>query len=723
MKTKLLFLFTSIFFAGTMQAQTVANPAPDIDQCGFEIFDLTQQDVYILGNQNPADFTVAYFNSFDDANDNVNPITEPSSYIGLESEEIFARITNNNDSSYAVTSFMIGYGVGWVPDMQDVTTCNWYVLPTLQYGNYYTEPNGNGFMIMGGTEIGDTITLYAYYEDSGCLFDEEFTITIEEIEIPDLTPLIECDLDEDGYAMFDVALIYEEVLAVTNFEFPVITIHVSEADAANGTNAISFADMYNYTNITANQQTLYVRVEVEGCIGIEEALIVASDCNDNLLSGYVTFDSDNNGCDGTGIPATGVIVSCYNNGNVYYTSVNANGYYAFHNLPDGENNIMIEEDAYIDFTATPEEYVIDTPAIEDTLDFCLQAVTPVNDVYAWMVPTSIAMPGFQASYMLSYGNVGSLPSSGVISVIFDDSKLSYNSSTPSMQQIGNMLTFSYTDLQPFATGSIMIYFNVMQPPTANMGDVLEFTAMVDANVDDNPDNNSVAFSQVIINSYDPNDVTVREGEYITPEQTSDYLHYRIRFQNEGTANAQTVRIETDLDANLDWDTFMPMSSSHNYEIVRENGSVEFIFNNIDLAYTDADEEGSKGYIMYKIKPISTIDLGDVMEASAGIFFDFNEAVLTNTATTTVQAAASSETFNNNSFTVYPNPASDNITVLVDNTISEGTVTITDMLGKTVFSTVISKTESNLDISSFTSGVYFMTITAANKSATKKIVVK
>ncbi|KAF2516298.1 T9SS type A sorting domain-containing protein [Flavobacterium salilacus subsp. salilacus] len=737
MKKKLLTLFALALLTVNGYSQAEAFDAPDMYQCGVEVFDFTTQTPYILGNQSPDNFTVAYFHSETNAIANINVIEDPTFYITLEGEiqEIFARVTNDTDEAYDITSFMIGYGSTWVPEFTDVTVCNEYVLQDLQQGNYYTEPGGTGTMLMPGDAITASQTIYIYYQalpdetNSTCVGESSFEVTVmtsfETAYIPE--PLVVCDEDLDGYAVFDLALIYEQALmGIGDNQIYDITIHETQADAEMGINAIGNPEWYSYTNVTQYQQTVYIRIQLVegGCFDILEAPIVASPCVESTLSGTVLFDAEGDGCDANDLPAAGLTVISNTDGYVNYSAVNLNGEYSFSYVPAGETTVTVAPDAYVPFTASPSEYNVTTPVVETDLNFCLEA-EDVNDVLVWIMPTSAAMPGFEASYTLIYANYGTLPSSGVISLTFDDSSITYNASAPAMQQNGNALSFSYNDLQPFATSYAYITFTIMQPPTVNMGDTLEFEAIIDAETDDNFSNNTYALSQLVTNSYDPNDITVREGASITPEQAEGYLHYTVRFQNEGTANAQTVRIETQLDANLDWDTFMPMNASHTYEIIRdEQGVVEFIFNNIDLPFTDADEAGSQGYIMYKIKPVSTIELGNSMSATAGIYFDFNEAVITNTAVTTVEeATAGGEEINDNAFVIYPNPASDNITLRMQNITNTGKVTITDVLGKTVLTSTISGNELNLNVTTLDSGMYFLTLETQGKSITKKVMIK
>ena len=81
-----LFLFTNLFYA------QITN----IEHCaGDSNFDLTIRKTELLGNLNPAETTISYHLTLEDANNNLNAISNPSAYISTEnSKTIYARIDN-----------------------------------------------------------------------------------------------------------------------------------------------------------------------------------------------------------------------------------------------------------------------------------------------------------------------------------------------------------------------------------------------------------------------------------------------------------------------------------------------------------------------------------------------------------------------------------------------------------------------------------------------------
>ncbi|WP_299225211.1 choice-of-anchor L domain-containing protein [uncultured Psychroserpens sp.] len=87
----------------------IANTPIDLTACSTTnqaIFDLTENEDVILGGQDPADFTVTYHPSEQDAMDNTNPLTSPYTNVS-NPETIYVRIENNTSGCFDTTSFGI----------------------------------------------------------------------------------------------------------------------------------------------------------------------------------------------------------------------------------------------------------------------------------------------------------------------------------------------------------------------------------------------------------------------------------------------------------------------------------------------------------------------------------------------------------------------------------------------------------------------------------------
>ena len=136
-----------------------------------------------------------------------------------------------------------------------------------------------------------------------------------------------------------------------------------------------------------------------------------------------------------------------------------------------------------------------------------------------------------------------------------------------------------------------------------------------------------------IGSYDPNDkqgipLGYGAAHYIRPGTPVEYL---IRFQNTGTDTAFNVRVVDTLSAWLDPATIQPGPASHPYRFdLSGRGIATFLFDNILLPDSNANQAASNGFVKFSILPRADAPLETVIENNAAIYFDFNEPVITNT---------------------------------------------------------------------------------------------
>jgi hypothetical protein len=148
-------------------------------------------------------------------------------------------------------------------------------------------------------------------------------------------------------------------------------------------------------------------------------------------------------------------------------------------------------------------------------------------------------------------------------------------------------------------------------------------------------NNEDSSNQIVIGSYDPNDVTVDRTTINFEEmnENGEWLQYRIRFQNTGSAPAQFINVVNVQDLGLDMSTLQMIGASHDYTISFDDREITWLFDNIQLPDSSSDPLGSQGYVLFRIKTNPGTTLDEVIESTAAIYFDYNEPVITNTAST------------------------------------------------------------------------------------------
>ncbi len=442
----------------------------------------------------------------------------------------------------------------------------------------------------------------------------------------------------------------------------------------------------------------------------------------NIINGSARIDLDHNGCDINDIVLSNLLITADNGTESFGTYPQNDGTYLLY-TNEGTFNTTLTTNLPNYFTATPANYTNTFTGFNNTFtaDFCVVPNQTVNDVNVSLIPISQARPGFNATYQIVYKNIGTTQLNGNLILEFDENKLNFlNASETVDTQTSNSLSFNYSNLNPFETRTIDLEFNVFAPPTVNIDDILSFTASINPIASDfTADDNVFELNQIVVGSYDPNDITCLEGDEILLAEADKYLHYVIRFQNTGTVNAINVVVKNVLDANLDWSTLQLESYSHNNRVAITNGNeIEFIFENINLPDSTTDEPNSHGFIAYKIKPKAGIALGDIIPNKADIFFDFNAPIQTNTATTTIVNTLGENENILLDFSVYPIPTKNILNVKSKTEITK--IEIFNKLGQLILQNT---TENKIDISNLSQGIYFVKVKDVNGNFGVRKIVK
>lgn len=340
-----------------------------------------------------------------------------------------------------------------------------------------------------------------------------------------------------------------------------------------------------------------------------------------------------------------------------------------------------------------------------------------------IIPITAAAPGFDAVYKIWYKNKGTTTQSGTLSFAYNDTLSDFvSSSLAPLTQTTGFLNWTFSNLVPFETREILVTLNLNTPtetPPLNGNDVLNFQSIVLAGADEMPNDNTFDLAQTVVNSFDPNDKTCLEGATIAQTQVGDYVHYLVRFENTGTANAQNIVVKDIIDTTkFDLSSLVALNGSHSFVTrITNPNTVEFIFENIQLPFNNADNDG---YVLFKIKTLSTLTLGDTFSNDAEIYFDYNHPIITNDYVTTVQNQLStSEISKNSDFKIYPNPVVDILHFQGREKVEK--VQIFDASGRIILSKGVKRNQ--VDLSHLQTGNYLIKIFTKEKQFTQKIIKK
>lgn len=444
----------------------------------------------------------------------------------------------------------------------------------------------------------------------------------------------------------------------------------------------------------------------------------------NTITGVAKFDVDSNGCSSTDVDIPymgfGVDLGTTNTNSMVFT--NNTGIY---NLYVGQTGTyflhpMLENPAY--FSVTPDPADVPIPTIDNgttTQDFCITATGVHPDLEVALGSIFPPQPGFDAIYKLVFKNKGNQTLSGNVTFNFDDSILDFISSTtpPDAQTVGQ-LSFNFSDLHPFQAQAVEITLNVNGPtetPPVNIGDPLSFTSTINPTTgDETPDDNTFVFNQLVVGSYDPNNMMCLQGDIAPVTAIGDYLHYLINFENTGNAAATTVVITSEINPeDFDITSLQVLNASHPLDYKIEENNITFTFQNIML------DSGGHGNILLKMKTNSDLEVNDFVNARANIYFDFNFPIETNETNTTFMLLGATNQILKEPIAMYPNPATNFIHIQANTAIEQ--VVVIDMQGRKVKMANPNSNFTELDISDMATGVYFIRIKTPKTEQVHKII--
>jgi gliding motility-associated-like protein len=305
------------------------------DTNGLVTFDLSTQDVNVLGIQNPAQFNITYHENQGDADANNNVLPNLYTNTSINSQDIYVRLENVDNTDCYSTS-ILKLVVNPLPVVTPIVTlrqcdtdADGFTDFNLTQANSLVSTNSSNeiftfYLMQTEAESGlvaDQIVNFTNYPNPvainsvvyvrvettfGCYRTAQIDLVVGATQIPQAFNLIYeiCDdtlIDNDntnGIAAFD----FSDATAQVEGLFPSgqnlsITYYTTEADALSENNAIP--DISNHRNLTsANVQQIYIRVDsddVNACLGLGShiTLTVNPLPLDNQITDYILCSDTN----------------------------------------------------------------------------------------------------------------------------------------------------------------------------------------------------------------------------------------------------------------------------------------------------------------------------------------------------------------------------------------------------------------------------------------------
>lgn len=447
--------------------------------------------------------------------------------------------------------------------------------------------------------------------------------------------------------------------------------------------------------------------------------------NFNTIAGKAIFDLNNNGCNAQNSPRPFVkmkINDGTNNGSVF---TNATADYTFY-TGSGNFTITPEIENPTFFNINQANAIVNFPLVNNSVatnNFCLSANGVHPDLEIVVAPAIPARPGFEAVYKIVYKNKGNqtLSQNYGIGFFYNQHLASFVSATVAPEtQVPGSLSWSYADLKPFESRSFYVTLRINTPTEANpvnIDDVLTFTASIMPTAgDENSGDNLFVYNQTVVGSFDPNDIECLQGDIVPPSEIGKYLHYMIRFENTGNYRAENIVVKDIIDTTkYDISSLQVLGTSHPVDARVKGNIAEFIFKSVNL------DSGGHGNVLLKLKSKANLTTGDEVSKKVSIFFDYNAPINTNNANTIFQTLSVGEHNLDNSVKMYPNPANEFVKIEASSNINS--LEFYDVHGRILMISLINDNSASLDLSKYSTGIYYVKIKTDKGYKVEKLIKK
>lgn len=258
----------------------------------------------------------------------------------------------------------------------------------------------------------------------------------------------------------------------------------------------------------------------------------------------------------------------------------------------------------------------------------------------------------------------------------------------------------------------------------NVGDNLKFIlsgAFVSGDAETN------VLNQTVTSAYDPNEKQCNTYEI---EEGESQLNYHIQFQNLGNDSAVNIHIVDTIDPRLpiQYIKMKGYAEAHQNKVsfkVR-NHAIIWSFKEIYLpSKSIAGDEPSSGFITYNTFMAPGLKAGNVISNQASIYFDFQDAVITNKVETKIiKRTTPVPGGKNGTLLIFPNPAvTEKITVQFSPYLIKK-VEVFDMAGQKLFTKDIQAAPSTqIDLPHLSQGIYIINVTHTVGSVSQKFFIK
>ncbi len=304
-------------------------------------------------------------------------------------------------------------------------------------------------------------------------------------------------------------------------------------------------------------------------------------------------------------------------------------------------------------------------------------------------------------------------------------KYSFAGSWPAPTSVvGNVLTWDLESVfsESQSPQNVQMLFRV---PGAWLlpGDTIQTSFLVNpVSGDVNMNNNSAVRIDTVKSSYDPNEMSVAPAGCIA---AGTELFYTINFENTGNDTAHDIYVMDTLSDHIIPQSLRIVASSGVMNIARfQIGGktiVKFDFPAINLLDSSHHNQ-CDGFLTFGINTVTGLPIGTTILNHAGIFFDDNPVVMTDTVTNIVcdTVLKVNNISNKHSVQLLPNPATDELTITMDMNAYSSFI-ITNEVGQLLLQGPMYNAISKVNIKELPSGMYLILLKGESGNKVMKFV--
>ena len=391
--------------------------------------------------------------------------------------------------------------------------------------------------------------------------------------------------------------------------------------------------------------------------------------------------------------------------------------------------------------ATPAGFHITCPVGEIIYDTVATAITPVKymglqcntgTTFDLSEHAVIPITGTNDQWANIYmQNQYCAPTAGTLTLHYSSKYAGYpyHINPPALSVSGHTIVWDLGSLSSTSATPAHVYYMLYSGGTAlTVGDTVHsYFEITPETGDADTSNNHQIIIDTVKGGCDPNEMWVSPSSCIASGAAPATLKYTINFENTGNDTAHNISVYDTLSDNVNPMSMRIVMSSNEMYVSKLMDTVghtilKFDFPHINLL--DSSHYGKcDGAVIFTVDTKPGLTSGADIINRAGIYFDYNAVVMTNTVDNTIGCPGTLMVSNVEVHEplIYPNPA--NNLLHIDKITTATNYRITDLLGTAVQQGILEKGNNSVAIQSLPQAIYMLELIDIEGNRTVRKVVK